>query len=142
MIEAGRQSAVDSRQSGESAGDGQIRSYRDLRVWQLSIELTVACYEATKTYPISETYGLTAQIRRSATSIAANIAEGYGRENRGSYLQFLRIAQGSLKELETHLIVSQRLGFLDATLEEALLSRSENVGKMLRALIRRLEKAS
>jgi four helix bundle protein len=142
MIEAGGQSAVGSRRSGEAGRDGQIRSYRDLRVWQLSIELTVECYEATRTYPPAEIYGLTSRIRRSATSIPANIAEGYGRENRGSYLQFLRIAQGSLKELETHLIVSQRLGLLDAALEETLLSRSEDVGKMLRALIRSLEKAA
>lgn len=142
MISGERQSTVGSRQSGEAGRVGQIRSYRDLRVWQLSIELTVACYEAAKAYPTSETYGLTAQIRRSATSIATNIAEGYGRKNRGSYLQFLRIAQGSLKELETHLIVSQRLGYLDATLEETLLSRSEDVGKMLRAPIRSLEKAA
>lgn len=142
MISGERQSAVGSRQSGEAGRDGQIRSYRDLRVWQIAIELTVACYEATKIYPTSEIYGLTAQIRRSATSIAANIAEGYGRENRGSYLQFLRIAQGSLKELETHLIISQRLGLLDVALEETLLSRSEDVGKMLRALIRSLEKAA
>lgn len=142
MISGERQSAVGSRHSGEPGRDGQIRSYRDLRVWQLAIELTVACYEATKTYPTSEIYGLTAQIRRSASSIAANIAEGYGRENRGSYLQFLRNAQGSLKEPESHLIVSQRLGFLDIALEETLLSRSEGVGKMLRALIRSLEKAA
>ncbi len=72
---------------------------------------------------------------------SANISEGYGRENRGSYLQFLRIAQGSLKELETHLIVSQRLGILDAATEEKLLLTTEDVGKMLRALIRSVEKA-
>lgn len=142
MTRAEGQSAVGSRQSGDFDRGGQIRSYRDLRVWQLSIELTVACYEATKAYPPSEIYGLTSQIRRSATSIAANISEGYGRENRGSYLQFLKIAQGSLKELETHIIVSQRLGFLDTAIEEKLLSRTEDVGKMLRALIRSLEKAA
>lgn len=142
MTSAEGQSAVGNRQSEHSDRGGQIQSYRDLRVWQFSIELTVACYEATKAYPPSELYGLASQIRRSATSIAANIAEGYGRESRGSYLQFLKIAQGSLKELETHLIVSQRLGFLDTALEETLLSRTGDVGKMLRALIRRLEKAA
>jgi four helix bundle protein len=141
MTDAG-QSAVGSRQSGRADREGAIRSYRDLRGWQFSIELTVACYEATKAYPSSETYGLTSQTRRAATSIAANISEGYGRENRGSYMQFLRIAQGSLKELETHLIVAQRLGYIDAVTEETLLSKSEDVGKMLRALIRSLEKAS
>ena len=132
---------VGSRQSGDTDRDSPVRSYRDLRVWKLSIELIVDCYEATKAYPPVELYGLTSQIRRSATSIAANIAEGYGRENRGSYLQYLRIAQGSLKELETHLIVSQRLGILDAATEEKLLLTTEDVGKMLRALIRSVEKA-
>ena len=142
MIRTEGQSAVGSRQSGDADRGAPVRSYRDLRVWKLSIELIVDCYEATKTYPPVEIYGLTSQIRRSATSIAANIAEGYGRENRGSYLQFLRIAQGSLKELETHLIVSQRLGVLDAATGEKLLLTTEDVGKMLRALIRSLEKAA
>ncbi|WP_127523627.1 four helix bundle protein [Mesorhizobium sp. Z1-4] len=141
MTSAVRQSAVGSRQSGGTNPRDEIRSYRDLRVWQLSIALTVNCYDATKTYPAAEMYGLTSQIRRAATSVAANIAEGYGRENRGSYLQFLRIAQGSLKELETHLIVSQKLGFLDASTEEKLLIETEDIGKMLRALIRSIEKA-
>jgi len=141
MIEE-RQSAVGRRQSGAAITDGAIRSYRDLRVWQLAIELTVDCYTATKEFPGSETYGLTSQIRRSATSISANIAEGYGRDNRGSYLQFLRIAQGSLKELETHLIVAYRLGYLDQRSEQGLLAGAEDVGKMLRSLIRSLEKAA
>ncbi|HTV68925.1 MAG TPA: four helix bundle protein [Rhizobiaceae bacterium] len=90
-----------------------IASYRDLRVWNLAIELTVACYAATRAFPNSEMYGLTSQIRRSSTSISANIAEGYGRDSRGAYVQFLRIAQGSLKELETHLIVATRLPTAD-----------------------------
>jgi four helix bundle protein len=84
---------------------------------------------------------LASQIRRSATSIAANIAEGYGRDSKGSYLQFLRIAQGSLKELETHIIVSHRLDYLPRTTEHRLLTDAEDAGKMLRALIRSLEKA-
>ena len=67
-----------------------IESYRDLRVWQAAIELAVSCYERTKKFPGSETYGLTSQIRRSGTSIAANIAEGYGRDNTGSHVQFRR----------------------------------------------------
>ena len=142
MIRGEGQSAVGSRQSVSADRGGHIRSYRDLRVWQMSIDLAVDCYEATKTYPPAELYGLTSQIRRAAISIAANISEGYGRESRGSYLQFLRISQGSLKELETHLIVSRRLGYLDVATEEKLLSGAEDVGKMLRALIRSLEKAA
>ena len=117
-----------------------IESYRDLRVWQAAIELAVSCYERTKKFPASETYGLTSQIRRSGSSIAANIAEGYGRDNTGSYVQFLRVAQGSLKELETHVIVARRVGYLESSQEEDLLQRSDEVGKMLRALIRSLQR--
>jgi four helix bundle protein len=112
-----------------------------LRVWQAAIELTVACYAETKKFPTSETYGLTSQIRRSSTSVAANIAEGYGRDNTGSYVQFLRIAQGSLKELETHVIISKRIGYLESSQEEFLLQRSEQIGKMLRALMRSVQRA-
>ncbi len=108
----------------------------------MAIELAVDCYRSTQQFPQAEVYGLTSQIRRSATSIAANIAEGYGRDSRGSYLQFLRISQGSLKELETHLIISARLELLDAAAETDLLRKSEDIGKMLRALIRSIEKAN
>ena len=117
-----------------------IESYRDLRVWQAAIELAVSCYERTTKFPASEVYGLTSQIKRSSTSIAANIAEGYGRDNTGSYVQFLRVAQGSLKELETHVIIAKRVGLLEASHEEDLLQSSDEVGKMLRALIRSLQR--
>jgi four helix bundle protein len=117
-----------------------IESYRDLHVWQAAIELAVSCYARTKKFPASETYGLTSQIRRSSTSIAANIAEGYGRDNTGSYVQFLRVAQGSLKELETHVIIARRIGYLESSQEEDLLRRSDEVGKMLGALIRGLQR--
>ena len=124
----------------EAAGKA-IESYRDLHVWQAAIELTVACYAETKKFPTSETYGLTSQIRRSSTSVAANIAEGYGRDNTGYYVQFLRVAQGSLKELETHFIIAKRIGYLESFQEESLLERSEQIGKMLHALIRSVQRA-
>jgi len=117
-----------------------IQSYRDLKVWQVSIELAVACYNETKAFPGSETCGLTSQIRRAGASIAANIAEGYGRDNAGSYVQFLRVAQGSLKELETHVIIAGRIGYLERSQEQSLLQQSEQVGKMLRALIRGVQR--
>ncbi|UBF24866.1 four helix bundle protein [Kovacikia minuta CCNUW1] len=81
---------------------GAIESYRDLTVWQESMSLAESCYRMTKTFPKEEIYGMTAQIRRASASIPANIAEGYGREYRQEHIQSLRIAQGSLKELETH----------------------------------------
>jgi four helix bundle protein len=91
-----------------------------------------------ESWPREEIYGLTSQAQRAATSIAANIAEGYGRETRGSYLHFLRIAQGSLKELETHLLIAQRVGMAPATTIDPLLQQSESVGKILRLLVRKL----
>ena len=104
--------------------DAAINSYKDLLVWKAAVELTVACYSATKPFPASETYGMTSQIRRSSASVAANIAEGHGRENTGAFVQFLRIAQGSLKELETHLILSQRVGLMPSGDAELLLGQS------------------
>ncbi len=83
--------------------DISIQSYRDLRVWQKGMDLAEICYLITREFPKEEMYTMTSQIRRAAASIPANIAEGYGREYRREYIQFLRIAQGSLKELETHL---------------------------------------
>jgi four helix bundle protein len=80
--------------------------------------------------------GLADQMWRSAISVPANIAEGYGRESTGSYVQFLKVARGSLKELETHILLAQRIGLLERGQAEPLLARSESIGKMLNALIR------
>lgn len=119
---------------------GKIASYRDLKVWQSAIEISVACYEVTKAFPREEMYGLTGQIRRSSISIAANIAEGYGRENKGSFVQYLKIAQGSLKELETHLIISERVRLIAPGVLEELLEKCEENGRMLGALIRTVQR--
>ena len=116
-----------------------INSYRDLRVWQAGIALAENCYRLTKPFPRDELYGLVAQMRRAAVSIPANIAEGYGRDSTGSYMHFLRVAQGSLKEVETHLILSERLGMAKEDLTAPILNDCEELGKMLRALIRKLE---
>lgn len=104
------------------------------------MNLAVACYAATKSFPQSEIYGMSSQIRRSATSIAANIAEGHGRENTGSFIQFLRVAQGSLKELETHLILAGRVGLMPENVMAPLLKDADDIGKMLRSMIRSLER--
>lgn len=179
-----------------------LRSYRDLKVWQEGMNIAEACYQITKTFPREELYGMTSQIRRSATlrvgnresgigsrkflgyelvllsnlfcikkqglcpflkatdclptphcllptprpfgalsaaSIPANVAEGYGREYRAEYIQFLRIAQGSLKELETHLLLSVRVKLATNQVIEPLLNRCESLGKMIRSLIRSLQ---
>ena len=118
--------------------DASINSYRDLRVWQDAMALAEACYGLTGRFPREEMFGQTAQIRRAAASIAANIAEGHGREGAGSFIQFLRIAQGSLKELATHLILSERVGLVQDGIQP-ILDRCQILGKRLRSLIRALQ---
>jgi four helix bundle protein len=120
--------------------DGKIASYQDLKVWQSAMELAVKSYSLTKAFPKDEMFGLTSQIRRAAVSVAANIAEGYGRENRGSFVQFLRIAQGTLKELETHILIAKRVGLVAGDAAANLLAASEENGKMLRSLIRAVQR--
>jgi four helix bundle protein len=125
--------------NGEEEGwIGSINSYRDLRVWQDAMTLAELCYQSTACFPREEMFGQTAQIRRAASSVAANIAEGHGRESTASFVQFLRVAQGSLKELETHVILSRRVGLLSATSGEDLVAKCERLGKQLRSLIRSL----
>jgi four helix bundle protein len=116
----------------------EIKSHRDLLVWQQAMDLAVDVYQLTRVWPKDELYGLTAQARRAAVSVAANIAEGYGRESRASYVQFLRVAQGSLKELETHCHIAERVGIADIGAVAGILEQSESVGKLLRLLIRKL----
>jgi four helix bundle protein len=117
-------------------------SYRDLKVWQKAMDLTENCYRATQTFPKEERYGLIAQIRRSAVSVASNIAEGYGRDSDGSFIQFLRVSQGSLKELETQVIVSERIGALSAASAQRLLQSADEIGRMLRGLINSINNKS
>lgn len=117
-------------------------SYRNLQVWQKSMDLAEVVYEATRDFPKVEMYGLTSQMRRCGVSIAANIAEGYGRDSDGSFVQFLRVSQGSLKELETHVILSGRLGFMNPEVVETVLNRSDEIGRMLRGLISSIQRKS
>jgi four helix bundle protein len=116
----------------------QVTSYRDLLVWQQAMDLAVAINEISRDWPREELYGLTSQARRASVSVAANIAEGYGRDNRGSYVHFLKMAQGSLKEVETHLLLPERVGLAVRNLPQAL-DQCERVGKLLRLLVRKLE---
>lgn len=122
--------------------DSDIQSYRDLRVWQEAMALAANCYELTRTFPRDEMYGMTSQIRRASVSIAANIAEGHGRDQTGPFVQSLRIAQGSLKELETHLILAQRVELVLAAAVGPLLAHCEALGRQIRALIRSLQQRS
>lgn len=117
-----------------------IESHRDLIVWQKSMDLAVSAYRLTNSFPVDERYGLTSQIRRSGASIPANIAEGYGRESSGAYAQQLKVAQGSLKEFETHVELAHRVGLVDELNLSMILKTSEEIGKMLRSLIRAVER--
>ncbi len=90
-----------------------MRSHKDLEAWKKSIELVTSIYEVTKSFPKEEIYGLTSQIRRCAVSVPSNIAEGAARHSIKEYLQFLYISLGSISELETQLIISQNLGFIN-----------------------------
>lgn len=116
-----------------------IGSYRDLTVWRAAVDLSVSCYEVTRAFPQSEMYGMIAQIRRASAAVAANIAEGHGRESTPAFINFLRIAQGSLKELETHLTICDRVGLLQHSDWERVMGRSDEIGRMLRSLIRKLQ---
>jgi four helix bundle protein len=112
-----------------------MQNYKELEVWQKAVALTTELYKITGTFPYWEKFGLTAQIRRAATSVPANIAEGWGRGSTKEYIQFLLVARGSLMELETHLIVSRNIGLLaEQALREAE-SRVESIAKMLNRLV-------
>jgi four helix bundle protein len=105
------------------------------------MRLGKGCYEVTKPFPKEELFGFTSQIRRAAVSVPAIIAEGYGRDNRGEYIQFLRIAQGSLKELETHLLLSVDVGLTTSDAVGPILDLCDQLGRMLRSLIRKLQES-
>jgi four helix bundle protein len=124
---------------GEGVTEDAIKSYRDLRVWQHAMSLAELCYVLTRDFPREEMFGLTSQIRRSAASVPANIAEGHGREHTRSFIQYLRIAQGSLKELETHLLLAERVGIISQSTIQPSMEHAESVGKMIRTLIRTLQ---
>src|SRR5262245_42377464 len=105
------------------------------------MNLAESCYRLTFTLPKEEMFGLASQIKRSASSIPANIAEGYGREHTRSFIQYLRMAQGSLKELETHLLLAERLGLFGKQSIKPAIDQCEVLGKMLRSFIRSLQRS-
>jgi four helix bundle protein len=113
-------------------------SFRKLAVWQRSIELTIAVYQLTATFPDSERFGLTSQMRRAAVSVASNIAEGYGRSTTGEYLQFLGHARGSNSEIETQIVISKALNFGSDTMLQSTEGLCREVGRMLCALMKSL----
>ncbi|MBE9595056.1 MAG: four helix bundle protein [Proteobacteria bacterium] len=115
-----------------------MKTYRDLQVWQKSMTLVTETYKISKGFPKDEVYGLTSQMRRCAISIPSNMAEGYGRNSTKEYLYFLRIATGSLYELQTQMEISMNLYYLNRDEFDKLYELSREIERMLSSLIRKL----
>ncbi|MBI5879860.1 MAG: four helix bundle protein [Chloroflexi bacterium] len=115
-----------------------IKTFRDLQAWQEAMMLAVMCYDVTRGFPRSEEFGMTSQIRRAAASVPANIAEGHGRQTRADYARFLSVAHGSLRELETHLMLCERVSLTTSESTAPLLTQCDKVGKLLYSLMRAL----
>src|SRR2546422_8201712 len=117
-----------------------IHTYRDLIVWQDSMDLVVAIYRTTATFPKEERYSLVNQLRRAAVSVPSNIAEGHGISRTGDYLRHLSVAVGSLSEVETQLQIARRLEYIAEDNQNRLLDSSNAIAKMLGGLIRSLRR--
>jgi four helix bundle protein len=116
-----------------------MKNFRDLRVWQESHTLTLEVYRVTKKFPRDEIYGLTSQIRRSSSSIPANIAEGCGRDGDAELQRFLTIASGSASELDYHFLLAKDLEYCTPTEYETITARLSSVRKMLNTFIQKLK---
>jgi four helix bundle protein len=115
------------------------KCYSDLIAWQKAVDLAEAVYRATKAFPKEEQFGLTIQLRRAVVSVPSNIAEGQGRSTTREFLHFLSIAYGSLLEVETQIIIAQRLGYLDTHQKADLLAATGEVGRIVNGLARSLQ---
>ena len=116
-----------------------IESYQDLEVWKRGMEIAKLVYRLTKAFPKEERYGMTSQMRRAAVSIPSNLAEGWGRAGNKEFQQFIRVAQGSLKELETQLILSQEVELTTHDRTKPILNETAILGRQLVALTRSLK---
>jgi four helix bundle protein len=114
------------------------QSFRDLIVWQRSVQMSVALYRLTTRFPTEERFGLTSQLRRAGVSVASNIAEGYGRGSTGEYKHFLGMARGSNMEVQTQLVIAGELEFGEAAKREECESLSNEVSKMLVAMMNKI----
>ncbi len=116
----------------------KIQTYRDLEVWQEAMNLTTEVYRLTKVYPKEELYGLTSQTQRAAVSIPANIAEGHSRKSKKEFHHHVSIARGPLAELETHLMLANRLGYLSQQDMDKVWEMTQRVGRLTNGLLRSL----
>jgi four helix bundle protein len=117
------------------------RSYRDLVAWQKAVDLVVEVYRESSSWPADERFGLTSQVRRAVVSVPANIAEGSGRNGTAELRRFLTIAHGSLCEVQTHLEIAERLGFMAPSASAPLFERSAEISRIINGLIRSLDRS-
>jgi len=116
------------------------KPHKKLEAWKQSMDLVIEIYNVTKEFPIQEIYGITNQLRRAAVSIPSNIAEGAARNTKKEFMNFLHVAQASLRELDTQIEIANRLGFIDTKCLQSLNGKMEPVDKMITGLIRHLSK--
>jgi four helix bundle protein len=115
-----------------------VKDFKDLLVWQKGMLIAEQCYLLTKNFPKEEIYGMVSQIRRASVSIPANISEGYGRHSKGDYVRFLNIAKGSVNELETHLLLANRLNLCNSKDVSPIIDLLQEETKMIISLIKKL----
>lgn len=116
------------------------KNYRDLIAWQRAMDLVVLVYEVTKRFPKEEIYGLVSQLRRAVVSIPSNIAEGQGRKTKREFVQFLSIAHGSLREVETQVLIAERIGYVDPKQVEDIMACTGEIGRLINGLSNALSK--
>ncbi|MBU0622373.1 MAG: four helix bundle protein [Gammaproteobacteria bacterium] len=119
-----------------------MESYRSLLVWQKAVDFAVLIYQLTAAFPKHEVYGIVSQMQRAVVSIPSNIAEGKERQSDRDFARFLAIALGSLAELETQLLIAQRLGYLDEFDWQEATAQADEIGKMLRSLHKKLNNSN
>ena len=116
----------------------ESKGFQGLKAWQKTYDLALHIYVLTKSFPKGETYGLVTQLQRAVVSVSANIAEGYERQHRKEYLQFLFIAKGSLGETETYLLLARDLGYITPTEYAIADEKRKETSKLLRGLVKSL----
>jgi len=116
----------------------EIKDFKDLIIWQKGMIIAEKCYQLTKSFPKDELYGMVQQVRRSSVSIPANIAEGYGRRSKKDYARFLNISQGSINELQTDLILCQRVKICEKKDIESIIYLLQEETRMIISLIKKL----
>jgi len=118
----------------------KVKNYQELIAWQRAMDLVEEVYKASKNFPREEIYALTSQIRRAAVSIPSNIAEGQGRRTTADFLRHLSIAYGSLREVETQILMAERLGYSGLEQTETVMNRAGEVGRLLNGLMASLSR--